>query len=79
MESVKMNITFMGEPNEDNEMTAGKIISLNVPISQVEKINKNIDDNDMEALDETFSKIVDINGNIHNLNFKEVYGFEFAV
>lgn len=79
MESVKMNITFMGEPNEDNEMTVGEIISLNVPISQVEKINKNIVDNDMEALDETFSKIVDINGNIHNLNFKEVYGFEFAV
>lgn len=79
MESVKMNITFMGEPNEDNEMTAGEIISLNVPISQVEKINKNRDDNDMEALDETFSKIVDINGNIHNLNFEEVYGFEFTV
>jgi hypothetical protein len=79
MESVKMNITFMGEPNEDNEITAGEIISLNVPISQVEKINKNIDDNDMEALDETFSKIVDINGNIHNLNFEEVYEFEFTM
>ena len=79
MESVKMNITFMGETNEDNEMTAGEIISLNVPISQVEKINKNIDDNDMEALDETFSKIVDINGNIHNLNFEEVYEFEFTM
>lgn len=79
MESVKMNITFMGEPNEDNEMTVGEIISLNVPISQVEKINKNIDDNDMEALDETFSKIVDINGNIHNLNFEEVYEFEFTM
>ena len=50
MESVKMNITFMGEPNEDNEMTAGEIISLNVPISQVEKINKNIDDKWAENL-----------------------------
>lgn len=78
MENIKINITFVGEQEEDGGITAGEVVGFYIPLSQFEKINKNLKDNDMDALDETFKQLVDIDGNIHNLNFKEIYGFEFT-